>query len=272
MEEGGTLSANATVPAVAGLGNSDVTHNHYHVGDGQGGKKRGRSSDRHRLGTREYANVLRERERNDGVLGLVDRERDRELDRNMVDREMAKRRDDRLLSLLDRERKRDRGGTDVLNLLERELDRRRDLKSSGDTMRISRAKEEKSNEAGLRAEIRALQKDLKKLLKTPIASRSCSEAKKGSRGRSGGTRTSCSSGRRRPSTAVEVQFDSGGIGGGNHTNSDESEEEDDGIGRASDNDDASSARPGVTGQDIRRRGQSLGIRFNGNGESGSDSA
>lgn len=217
------------------------------------------------------------------MLGLLDRERDRELDRNMVDREMAKRRDDRLLSLLDRERERDRGGADVLNLLERELDRRRDLKFGGKedkaTTKRLRAKDEKEESdagGGLRAEVRALRNDFKKLLKKkdPVASRGETEArKKGDRGRSGGTKASWSSGRpRRPSTVVEVQFGgSGGAGGGNNStvsDGDENENEDDA---------SSTRRPGLTGQEIRRRGQSLGIRLSdgddedGDDESGSNS-
>lgn len=93
--------------------------------------------------------------RDRGVLGLVNRERDRELDRNMVDRqtadrerdrdfdrdmmdrETAKQRDHHLLALLDREREREPNGTMVdrdtskqrdnrlLTLLDRERDRDR---------------------------------------------------------------------------------------------------------------------------------------------------
>lgn len=184
VEEGGTL------PPVA------VTTDRRHGHRGRG--RRGSPF------IREYANLMRNVERDDAVLGLVDRERDRELDRNMVDRESANRRDLRMMALLDRERERDRGGTDLMDLLERELERRRDL-TPGQAGKQSDVWEGE----GLRAEIEALRRDLKKLLRDPPATKSGSGPKK-RHGVSGNTGiASRSSGRQRPSTTLGVVFGSG---------------------------------------------------------------
>lgn len=146
IEEGGTLPANATatpaaVPIAGYTTNQDISHNYYHLGN----NSRRRERAQHRDFVQTYA------------------ERDRELDQNMVDREVAARRDMRMLELLDRER--DRGGTDVIDLLNQELDRRRDIKSSSTSKKARVDESDNGNEAELRAEIKTLRKDLRRLLK-----------------------------------------------------------------------------------------------------------
>lgn len=202
---------------------------------------------------REYASLTRERDRNDGVLGLVDRERDRELDRNMVDREVASRRDMRMMGLLDRERERDRGGTDVMGLLERELERKRDVRLPHSTKKL-KAKEEpdSDDDRGLRAEIEALRKDFKRLMKSPSTPRNGNGSDRGSSGASGTRPRSRVAGRQRPSAVVEVQFSPGDDAEDDSRNGDNVEEEDEDDSAASTRD----ARD-VSGQGIRRAGRSL---------------
>lgn len=243
IEEGGTL------PIVAAtVADGDVTHKHYHLGRGRD-RRRGRSRDF----MREYASLTRERDRNDGVLGLVDRERDRELDRNMVDREVASRRDMRMMGLLDRERERDRGGTDVMNLLERELERRRDLRPSNDSAKESKVREacDSDDDGDLKAEIEALREDFKRLMKSPPAIRSGKALNRGSGRASGTSLRSRVAGLQRPGAAVEIQFGCG----------DDAEDNRDGDKAAQENEDNSSSSARVTqdvsGQDIRRAGRSL---------------
>lgn len=142
--------------------------------------------------------------RDQGVLSLVNRERDRELDRNMVDRQTAdkerdrefqrslldretmKQRDSRLLTLLDRERDRDRGGKDIMELLDHELERRRDLRP-GDSngqgqMRLKAITESDDESEGLRAEMEALRGEFKKLMQSSSTSRGAVGAQKSRRG------------------------------------------------------------------------------------------
>lgn len=137
------------------------------------------------------------------MLSLVNRERDRELDRNMVDRQTAdrerdrefqrslldrettKQRDSRLLTLLDRERDRDRGGKDIMDLLDHELERRRDLRpgNSNDRrqMRLKASGESDNESEGLRAEMEALRGEFKKLLQSTSTSRGAAGAQKSRR-------------------------------------------------------------------------------------------
>lgn len=142
--------------------------------------------------------------RDQGVLSLVNRERDRELDRNMVDRQIAdrerdrefqrslldrettKQRDSRLLALLDRERDRDRGGKDIMELLDHELERRRDLRP-GDSddrgqMRLKAKGESDAESEGLRAEMEALRSEFKKMMQSSSTSRGAVGAQKSRRG------------------------------------------------------------------------------------------
>lgn len=202
IEEGGTLPA-AIAPTIAA--DQDVTHNHYHLSDQR------RCGGRGRRGTsfmREYADVIRSHDRDDGVLSLVDRERDRELDRNMVDREVASRRDLRMMAMLDRERERDRGGTDVMGLLERELERRRDLRpqQSGKKLKL-KAGSESGDEGWLSAEIEALRKDFKKLSRDAPVTIIGHGSKNNRRDVPGGTSiASRSSGRQRPPGSVDIHF------------------------------------------------------------------
>lgn len=138
--------------------------------------------------------------RDQGVLSLVNRERDRELDRNMVDRQIAdrerdreyhrslldrettKQRDSRLLTLLDRERDRDRGGKDIMELLDHELERRRDLppgKTNDQGQMKLKTRGESDNESGgLRAEVEALRRDFKELMQSTSTSREAVGAKR----------------------------------------------------------------------------------------------
>lgn len=206
IEEGGTLPA-AIAPTIApAIGaDQDVTHNHYHLSEQR------RRGGRGRRGTsfmREYADLVRSRDRDDGVLGLVDRERDRELDRNMVDREVASRRDLRMMAMLDRERERDRGGTDVMGLLERELERRRDLRPQQSDKKLKhKAGSESGDEGWLRAEIEALRKDFKKLLRDAPVTAIGHGSKNSRRDIPGGTSiASRSAGRQRPPAPVDIQF------------------------------------------------------------------
>lgn len=200
IEEGGTLPIDVEATLAA---NQDTTHNHPHHGRG----RRGRRSSF----MREYVNLMRDRERDNGVLGLVDRERDRELDRNMVDRESASRRDLRMMALLDRERDRDRGGTDLMDLLDRELERRRDLRPEEVGKGHKARKESDGGQGGgLKAEIEALRKDFNKLLRNLPATKSDGRPKKGRRGVSGRTSVaSRSSGQQQPFTAGDIDFSHG---------------------------------------------------------------
>lgn len=111
------------------------------------------------------------------LLALLDRERERGQNMAMVDCDMMKQRDNRLLTHLDRERGGARGERDVLELLNEELDRRRDVhpedKSSNRSKESLKAREESSNESegGLRAEIEALRNDFKKLMRSASKTR-----------------------------------------------------------------------------------------------------
>lgn len=221
IEEGGTLPAAIATSLAA---DQDVIHNHYHLGDRR--HRRGGRERRDSLFMREYANLTRDRERDDGVLGLVDRERDRELDRNMVDRESANRRDLRMMALLDRERERDRGGADLMGLLERELERRHDLRPGEGGKRLKAREESYSREErGLRTEIEALRKDFKKLLRNPPAT-SSTGPRKGRHGVSGSTSVASRSlGHQRPSMAVDIEFSRGDDAASDSGGSDDDEDE-----------------------------------------------
>lgn len=257
-EEGGTLPANVANIATVTADQVDATHNHYHIGDGRQRSRGRRGGGRRAEFIREYANLTRERDRDDGVLGLVDRERDRELDRNMVDRDLASRRDLRMMSMLDRERERDRGGTDVMGLLERELDRRRDMQP--DESKKLKAREESSSEdeGGLRAEIEALRKDFKRLLRGPPAAANSTGAKQSKCNMSGGMSAASRSLGQQKSSAVDVQFNRRDSArkrsedGGDDNDDAEAEEEDDG----GDNSSASSVRD-ISGLEVREAGRAL---------------
>lgn len=238
IEEGGTLPANMTTnPAatVAAVTADGAAHNHYHVGSGK--RHRSRSP---RGFSRHYADYARARDRDGGVLELVDRERDRELDRNMVDRETANRRDLRMLALLDWERERDRAGVDVMGLLDRELDRRRDRTCGNTSAKKSRARRESGDgkEGGLEAEIEALRKDFKRLMKSPPVVRDGEGAASG--GRAVGSRGTVRS------AAPNIQF--------NHEKGKIRDREDRDPADDDDND-SDSPSPGPSGQLSRRMGR-----------------
>lgn len=180
VEEGGTLPAAAAV--------ADRMHNHYHIGF-----NRRSSRSRKRSDIRVYM-------RDEGVPSLVNRERDRELDRDKVDRQIAdrerdrefhrslldrettKQRDSRLLTLLDRERDRDRGGKDIMELLDHELERRRDLRPGDGNdrtqMKLKARRESDYENDGLRAEVEALRRDFRKLMQSTSTSRAAVGAKR----------------------------------------------------------------------------------------------
>lgn len=241
IEEGGTLPA-AIAPTIAA--DQDVTHNHYHLSD------RRRHGGRGRKGTsfmREYAALERSRDRDDGVLGLVDRERDRELDRNMVDREVASRRDLRMMAMLDRERERDRGGTDVMGLLERELERKRDPRPQqiGKKSRL-KVGSKSEDEGWLRAEIEALRKDFKKLSRAAPVTATGHVSKNNRRDIPGGTSiASRSSGRQGLPGPVDIQFSSTANGPSDNGGGDDDEDdEDDEDGEEGADDDSVSSTRG----------------------------
>lgn len=190
VEEGRTL------PAVTAL--TDRTHEHYPIESNGRSQRSSRRRD-----VRDYM-------RDQGVLGLANRERDPELDRDMMDREIAKQRDHHLLALLDRERERelneamvdrdttkqrderlhtllDRGGKDIMELLTQKLERGRDLRpggrTSGQNKMILKARGESRNnsEDGLRAEMEALRNDFRKLMRSASRTSGDVETKKARR-------------------------------------------------------------------------------------------
>ncbi|KUI73156.1 hypothetical protein VM1G_08696 [Cytospora mali] len=147
----------ATLPVATGILTSDrdVQHNHYHDHS-----HRRRHSDRYA----EIYEGLRGRERRDGFLGLIDRERDREMDRHIINQDALNAREARTLALLDRERDRDRGDTTVMDLLDRELNRRRGMRPGKDAdSRDGDSEAEGERGQGLRREIEALRRDLSRL-------------------------------------------------------------------------------------------------------------
>lgn len=258
VEEGGTLPANvATVTS----DQVDATHNHLHIGANRRRSRGRRGATRRGEFIREYANLTRDRDRDreDGVLGLVDRERDRELDRNMVDRDLASRRDLRMMSMLDRERERDRGGTDVMGLLERELDRRRDWRPGESRQKLKARKESgHADEECLRAEIEALRKDFRLLLGTPPPTASSNGTKQGKRNISGGMSAASRSSGPQKSSAVDVQFNHGDGARRCDEDGGEDDDDDDGSGVEEDGDNGSSSSVRViSGLDVRGAGQAL---------------
>ncbi|KAJ4417579.1 hypothetical protein N0V82_006052 [Gnomoniopsis sp. IMI 355080] len=258
--EGGIL------PAVSAL--TDRTHNHYHIGSngrsrrssrrrglrdcmwdhgilGLVNRERDRELDRNMV-NRQAADRERDREfdqdmvdrdiakqRDQHLLALLDRERERQLNGAMVDRETTKQRDNHLLMLLDRERDRDRGGKGIIESLEQELERRRDLhprnRSSDRSKTRLEPREESSNESdeGLRAEIEALRNDFKKLMGSASKSVNAVETKKTRRGIAAvSSGTLRSSGRQEPS--ADIRF-----APGRTIDHEDSEDEDDGDDSAS---------------------------------------
>lgn len=188
VEEGGTLPATAATATVA-----DRTHNHYHMeANGRSWRSSRRGDIRSYMRDRGVLGLLnrerdRELDRNMVDRQAADRERDRELDRNMMDREIAKQRDHELLALLDRERDRDRGGRDLIELLGRELERRWNLRR--ETSAIHRSKEgfrasDSEDREGPEAEVEALRSDFKKLMKVTSKTRGSIETKTTNRGAS----------------------------------------------------------------------------------------
>lgn len=150
----------------------------------------------------------RELDRNMVDRQIADRERDRELDRNIMDRETAKQRDHHLLALLDRERDPDCGGNSIIELLDQELGRKRDLYAETNTKRRSKkswkaSKQSSENEEGLGAEIEALRHDIRKLLRSTSTNRVSDGIKEdeGSRSAVSGAALR-SSGRRKPSADI----------------------------------------------------------------------
>lgn len=116
----------------------------------------------------------------------ADRERDREFQRSLLDRETTRQHDSRLLALLDRERRSDRGGKDIMEMSDHELDRRRDLRpedSDAQTqMRLKARGESDDGSQGLRAEMEALRCEFKELMQSTSTSRGAVGAKGSRRG------------------------------------------------------------------------------------------
>ncbi|KUI56032.1 hypothetical protein VP1G_03437 [Cytospora mali] len=149
----------ATLPIATGIltSDQDVQHDHYH---NHYHNHRRRHSDLYG----EIYEGLRDRERRDGFLGLMDRERDREMDRHIINQDALTAREARTLALLDRERDRDRGNTTVMDLLDRELNRRRGMRPGKDAdSRDDDSEAEGERGQGLRREIEALRRDLSRM-------------------------------------------------------------------------------------------------------------
>lgn len=215
VEEGGTLPA---IAAAAAPG--DRAHNHYHIGT-DGRERRHRDS----------------RNEDKALLSLVDRERDREMQRQLQagerdwaerrdwnmrehsEREAAWKRDMRLLTLLDRERERDSRGTrKVTGLLGQELHRSRIVnpKFTSPTRRKNAKKLETSDESdrkkdeGRKSELEALRKDFDRLLKSSSKPSSVVGGKEARRAISTGG-SAVARGRQKsapaPATATDIDFD-----------------------------------------------------------------
>lgn len=106
-------------------------HTHYHLND-DNGRRRRRHGHSHSHG-RSHGRRRRDFNDDDGILRLVDRERRRDSERQMADADASHRREAMMMGLVDRERDRERGGSagldarDVLGmLLDREAGRRRE--------------------------------------------------------------------------------------------------------------------------------------------------
>ncbi|ROW10259.1 hypothetical protein VMCG_01942 [Cytospora schulzeri] len=183
IEEGRTGTAPVPIPApvpaaILTTNSSDQDaqqHNHYHPNDGHDHGHRRRRRGHRQRGRHQQ----QQQQRRDGFLGLMDRERDREMDRHMINQDALNAREGRTLALLDRERDRDRdrdrGDTAVvmMDLLGRELNRRRGLRpgrdaDGGEDDDLDGVGERRGGGGGeggggLRREIEALRKDLSML-------------------------------------------------------------------------------------------------------------
>lgn len=286
IEEGRTAPAPApaiTPAAAATAGGHGVQHHHYHLGDGRGrgGHRHGRHPGRYgaedaaaaaAVAAAAYEGGARERERRDGFLGLVDRERDREMDRHVINQDALNAREARTLALLDRERDRDRGGVDVVGLLGRELDRRRGVRPGGDAGGRDDGGDggdtgggDERLAGGLRSEIEALRKDLSRL--TTGGGGKASKKAKGRREKSGadtgrdrGRRAASRSPRRQTTAAVG----NSNITFGGRTDTDDQDSEDDEEDQDEESDDGHGSDVTLprdwaraSGQDVRARGRSL---------------
>lgn len=213
VEEGGSL------PALAAGGGA---HNHYHIGtDGRDSSRRRGKDDRN-------------------VLGLVDRERDRELERQILDRnltgardwadhrdwnsrewaerEAAWKRDQQILKLLDKDRERDqRSANRITGVLDEELSRSRLVnpevykteKAPRKYVKKLKAGKEPndSQNAGLMSEMEALREDFQKLLRSSSNTSSAAGGSKVKRGDFAVSGTTARRGRQESSPVPEIQFD-----------------------------------------------------------------
>lgn len=225
VEEGGTLPTTTTTLAAGG----DRTHNHYHLGtDGGGRRRRGGGGGGRSSGI------------DNGLMTMVDKERDREMQKNILagerewsEREAAWNRDMEMLRLLDRERRRGHQGANghavgVTHLLEGELGRSRLVNPPLDPpepiildapparrqkVKIlkagKKARNNKDGDGGLKSEMEALRNDLKKLLKNSSKASSVAGEDKVERSVStGGSTVSRRNGTQSPPTA-DIHFERG---------------------------------------------------------------